>query len=104
MVQPYKDRLLILESWMTELQRPDLYWQFYQEINYPACMPFNFELLFMEWQGGEIQKFLDAFQAGLRPQDCPVYVLGNHDQPRFASKVGQTAAPSGALLLLALPG
>lgn len=104
-VAEYEDRLLILESYILERQRPDLYWRYYHEINKPFCIPFNFELVFMNWSASEIQKFIDAFQQGLRDQDTPIYVLGNHDNPRFATKVRNIAADrAGALLLLSLPG
>ena len=40
---------------------------------------------------------------------CPVgawpnWVLGNHDQPRIATRVGQPQARVAAMLLFALPG
>ena len=103
-VGSYNNRLLVLETFMLERNRPELYWQFYKEINKPFCLPFNFELIFMDWSANQIQAFIDNFEAGLRDYDLPVYVLGNHDQPRFASRVGPAAARAGALLLLTLPG
>jgi len=103
-VGEYDDRLLVLESFILERHKPELYWQFYNEIDKPFCLPFNFELIFMDWSAKEIQTFVDAFQAGLRKQDLPIYILGNHDQPRFASKAGPDNLRAGALLLLCLPG
>jgi alpha-glucosidase len=34
----------------------------------------------------------------------PSYAFGNHDQPRIASRIGEAAARSSAVLLLTLPG
>ena len=103
-VSDYENRFLVLESYILERHKPELYWQFYKEIDKPFCLPFNFELIFMEWSAAEIQQFVDEFQVGLREYDLPIYILGNHDQPRFASKVGSEALRGGALLLLSLPG
>lgn len=103
-VSEYDDRLVILESYILERHRPELYWMYYKEIDKPSSLPFNFELIFMDWSASEIQKFVDAFQGGLRDYDLPVYVLGNHDQQRFATKAGPQAVRNGALILFGLPG
>ena len=40
----------------------------------------------------------------LKSNYLPIYVLGNHDQPRLASRIGPEAARTAALLQLTLPG
>jgi alpha-glucosidase len=66
--------------------------------------PFNFNLISMPWMVAEYRKFLDEFNAVVRPQDIPNYVLGNHDQPRVASRVGQARARMLAMLQFTMRG
>ncbi len=58
----------------------------------------------MPWSASGFQQYIDRFQSGLEKQDHPLYVLGNHDVPRFSSSVGPQAARTGAMLLTTLPG
>ncbi len=100
----YPDRLVVLETWMMERAQPALYWDFYRAVPDEICIPFNLELMFMEWSATEFQNFVDEFQSGLRSHDHPLYVLSNHDLPRLASAIGSEAARTAAVLLLTLPG
>lgn len=67
-------------------------------------MPFNFSLLGMKWQAQEVRKRVDALERIIPPGGWPNYVLGNHDEPRLASKLGKRAARVAAVLLLTLRG
>ena len=49
-------------------------------------------------------KMIDAYEAALPPGAWPNWVLGNHDQPRIASRVGAAQARVAAMLLLTLRG
>jgi alpha-glucosidase len=40
----------------------------------------------------------------MQPGYTPIYTVGNHDEPRIASRVGPLAARTAALMLLTLPG
>ena len=44
------------------------------------------------------------YEAALPPGGWPNWVLGNHDQPRIAARVGQAQARIAAMLLLTLRG
>jgi alpha-glucosidase len=66
--------------------------------------PFNFNLIGLAWDAVVYKKFVDDFEAALEPQDWPNYVLGNHDQPRVASRLGQMRARAAALLQFTLRG
>lgn len=100
----FDNKLIMFESWFYERAKPSLYHDFYRSLNRDRCLPFNFELIFMDWDAAKLQAFLDGFQQGLRDGDVPAYMLGNHDVQRFASKVGEHNARLGAVLLLTLPG
>ena len=67
-------------------------------------MPFNFTLLYAPWTAGEVRKRVDDLEAALPPGAWPNYVLGNHDEPRLATRFGAHATRVAAMLLLTLRG
>ncbi len=96
----YPDKYMITEVYGPI---PDLM-KFYQVCNPKIHSPFNFNFLTMSWSAVEYKKFVDEFENALTPQDLPTYVLGNHDRPRVASRVGLGRARLLALMLLTLRG
>ncbi len=67
-------------------------------------MPFNFTLLSVPWSAEAVRRTVDAMEAALPRGAWPNWVLGNHDEPRIASRIGPAAARSAMLLLLTLRG
>jgi alpha-glucosidase len=67
-------------------------------------LPFNFQLLQASWSARDIGHLVDTYEAGLPPGAWPNWVLGNHDRPRIASRVGIDQANVAAMLLLTLRG
>jgi alpha-glucosidase len=67
-------------------------------------VPFNFELLEANWNARGIAAFVDRYLAVLPPGAWPNWVLGNHDTPRVASRLGPAQARVAAMLLLTLRG
>ena len=67
-------------------------------------VPFNFHLLFATWDAARIRTIVDAIEAALPDGAWPNWVLGNHDQRRIASRLGQAQARVAMLLLLTLRG
>ena len=67
-------------------------------------LPFNFQLIGMVWNPRAIIDAVDKYEAALPPHGWPNWVLGNHDQPRLASRLGAAQARVAALLLLTLRG
>ena len=67
-------------------------------------VPLNFELLEADWNARGIAAFVDRYLAVLPPGAWPNWVLGNHDTPRVASRLGPAQARVAAMLLLTLPG
>jgi alpha-glucosidase len=67
-------------------------------------LPFNFQLIGAEWQAGRIDRLVRDYEAALPQGAAPNWVLGNHDKPRIASRVGPTMARLAAMLLLTLRG
>lgn len=66
--------------------------------------PFNFSLLSARWHARSLEKLIAEYEAALPSGGWPNWVLGNHDRPRIASRVGADQARTAAMLLLTLRG
>ena len=77
---------------------------FYGEHLDELHMPFNFSLLGVRWQAQEVRRRVEALEDAVPPNGWPNYVLGNHDEPRLASRLGNNPARVAAMLLLTLRG
>ena len=51
-------------------------------------LPFNFRLMYEPWRADAMRRSVDEMEAALPDFAWPNYVLGNHDQPRLASRFG----------------
>ena len=69
-----------------------------------AHMPFNFALLSTLWRARSIERIIADYEKALPIGAWPNWVLGNHDRPRVASRIGQEQARVAAMLLLTLRG
>lgn len=68
-------------------------------------MPFNFAFVRQTpWEPKAIRKVVDGVEAALPPGAWPNYVMGNHDEPRLASRFGKDQVRVAAMLLLTLRG
>ncbi|MDP8923803.1 MAG: alpha-amylase family glycosyl hydrolase [Chloroflexota bacterium] len=67
-------------------------------------LPSNFSLLTTPWEAGAIAALVERYEALLPPGAWPNWVLGNHDRPRLASRIGSRQARAAAVLLLTLRG
>jgi alpha-glucosidase len=97
----YPDRVLIGELYLPI----DRLVTYYGRDGRGAQLPFNFQLLLMQgWDAATIADIVTRYEAALPPGGWPNWVLGNHDRPRIASRVGRAQARVAALLLLTLRG
>ncbi len=99
-VDDFNDRLLIGEIYLP-LERLVAY---YGRDLRGAHLPFNFTLLSAPWHARTIAKLVDEYEAALPAGGWPNWVLGNHDRPRIASRLGPQHARIAAMLLLTLRG
>ncbi len=67
-------------------------------------LPFNFHLIAASWTPTAIASLISAYETKLPPGGWPNWVLGNHDRPRLASRVGAAQVRVAAMLLLTLRG
>ncbi|HEY8611266.1 MAG TPA: alpha-amylase family glycosyl hydrolase [Roseomonas sp.] len=96
----YPDRVLIGEIYLP-IERLVTY---YGRDMKGAHLPFNFQLIFAAWNARQIARIVEEYEAALPRGGWPNWVLGNHDQKRIATRVGQAGARLAAMLLLTLRG
>ncbi len=96
----YADRVLIGEIYLPVEQLVTYYGQ---NLN-GANLPFNFQLLQTAWNAASIAAIMVEYEAALPPGAWPNWVLGNHDNARIASRIGEAQARVAAVLLLTLRG
>jgi alpha-glucosidase len=99
LLERYGEKLLIGEIYLPV----DRLVRYYGE-NRGAHLPLNFQLIGAPWQPAAIAAIVQSYEAALGAGDWPNWVLGNHDQPRIASRVGSAQARVAAMLLLTLRG
>jgi alpha-glucosidase len=97
-----RDRLLIGEIYLP-IDRLATYYGSHPH-RLEAHMPFNFQLLELPWRADVIGEAILGYEAALPAHGWPNWVLGNHDRPRIASRVGPAQARVAAMLLLTLRG
>ena len=84
----FDDRVLVGEVYLP-VERLVVY---YGSAGEGIHLPFNFQLLSLPWEPRPIVEAIDRYEALLPPSAWPNWVLGNHDRPRVASRVGEAQA------------
>jgi alpha-glucosidase len=91
-----------------ELHHPDFdtWVEYYGERQDEIHVPFNFHVLNSPWTASAVRRAVEGVQGVLPAGAWASWVLGNHDQPRFASaeRAGRDQARAGMLMLLTLRG
>ena len=110
----YRSFRALLESYpgdrvsIGELHHPDFdrWAEYYGERQDEIHVPFNFHVINSPWAAEAVRRAVEGVEGALPPGAWASWVLGNHDQPRFASRerAGRDQARVGMLLLLALRG
>jgi alpha-glucosidase len=96
----YDDRLLIGEAYLPI----DRLMDYYGDDLTGFHLPFNFHLITTPWDPAQIAALVADYEAALPAGAWPNWVLGNHDRPRVASRIGREQARVAAMLLLTLRG
>lgn len=99
-VEEYPDTFMVTEVY-TDL--PELI-KMYQTVSKQFYAPFNFSFITLPWRADRHREFVDAYDGQVGEMFHPTYVLGNHDKPRIASRIGHDQARIAAMLLLTLRG
>jgi alpha-glucosidase len=99
-VDEFEDRVLIGEIYLPLEKLVTYYGR-----DLRGChLPFNFSLLLVEWRARVIAELVEQYEKLLPAGGWPNWVLGNHDRPRVASRIGRAQARIAAMLLLSLRG
>lgn len=98
---PGREAVSVGEIHLFDLSRWVLY---YGENLDELHMPFNFQLLNLDWNANAVHQAVGRLESVLPPGAWPNYVLGNHDESRIASRIGVEQARIAAMLLLTLRG
>lgn len=96
-----KGKLMIGEM---DILSPDELLKFQRVCTEELYLPFNFNLIKLEWNARAYREFIDRYDGQLGEGNWPNYVLGNHDQKRVASRIGKDVAKVAAMLQLTLRG
>ena len=99
-VDAYKDRMLVGEVYLPV----DRLVTYYGHGGDGVHMPFNFQLVTLSWNAQTIATAVRNYEASLPSYGWPNWVLGNHDNPRVASRAGRNQTRVAAMLLLTLRG
>ena len=94
------ERVLIGEIYLPV----DLLMHYYGRDRPGVHLPFNFQLIDMTWDARTLAAAITDYEAALPRGGWPNWVLGNHDRPRVATRLGQAQARVAAVLLLTLRG
>jgi len=99
-VNEFPDRVLIGEIYLPAERLVAYYGRDLSGVH----LPFNFALLGAPWYARQLGKLIDEYEAALPRGGWPNWVLGNHDRPRLATRIGRDQARVAAMLLLTLRG
>jgi alpha-glucosidase len=100
-VDAYPERVLIGEIYLP-IERLVAYYG--SDERKGVHLPFNFQLLQTAWKAADINRIVAEYEALMEPHMWPNWVLGNHDRPRVASRVGAAQARVAAMMLLTFRG
>ena len=67
-------------------------------------LPFNFALMENAWRADVLRRVIADYEASLPAHGWPNWVIGSHDAPRIAGRLGEAQARVAAMLLLTLRG
>jgi alpha-glucosidase len=99
-VEEYSERMIVGEIYLP-VERLMAY---YGASGEGAHLPFNFQLIGLPWKARTIAAAVERYEAMLPSYTWPNWVLGNHDKPRIATRIGAAQARVAAMLLLTLRG
>ncbi len=97
----YGDRVLVGEIFLPN----DRHARWYGTPDRPQVhLPFNFQLIENRWDAAVLRAVIDAYQRSLPDFGWPNWVIGSHDAPRIAARIGEAQARVAAMLILTLRG
>jgi alpha-glucosidase len=99
-LEEYQNKFMVTEAW-SPVERLI---ENYNIVGKDFYAPFNFGLITLPWRADLHREYIDKYDHGVGSAYLPTYVLGNHDKPRIATRIGRESARLGAMLQLTLRG
>jgi len=99
-IDEFPERVMIAEAYMP-VEKLAAY---YGRDLAGAHLPFNFTLIDTPFESRAIAALIERYEKALPEGAWPNWVMGNHDRPRLASRIGPENAALAAVLLLTLRG
>lgn len=97
----YGERLLVGEIFLPN----DRHARWYGSPARPQVhLPFNFQLIENPWDARKLAHVITDYEASLPAHGWPNWVIGSHDAPRIAARIGEAQGRVAAMLLLTLRG
>jgi alpha-glucosidase len=96
----YSERMMVGEIYLP-MERLMAY---YGSEGKGAHLPFNFHLVHVPWTPRDIASVVENYESSLPIFGWPNWVLGNHDNHRLASRIGEAQIRIAGMLLLTLRG
>jgi alpha-glucosidase len=96
----FPDRVLLGEIYLPIERLVAYYGRDLQGVHFP----YNFALLTAKWEARSLARLIEEYEAALPSGGWPNWVLGNHDRPRLATRIGPHQARVAAMLLMTLRG
>ncbi len=101
LVEEFGDKILLGEIYLP----PERLVAYYGSPRAPELhLPHNFELIFTPWRPEALAATIRCLEDQLPEGAWPTWLLGNHDRPRLASRLGPAQTRIAAMLLLTLRG
>ena len=94
------DRMMVGEVYTLDTALAGKYYGHDDELH----LVLNLSLVNLPWDPQLMRGYVEGFEAGLPELAHPTVVLGSHDEPRLATRVGGRQARTAAMLLLTLRG
>jgi alpha-glucosidase len=101
-----KDTILIVEAYPDKrtIDAIPAYKKYYERGKKSGVMPFNMEFIYLSWDAKAYAQYVSTYITQISSLGPPIYVLGNHDRARVATRLEQDQAKISAVLQLTLPG
>jgi alpha-glucosidase len=97
----YGERVLVGETWPPVERMMPYYGERLDEFH----LPFNLQLVLQPaWEAHALRRLVEQYEGALPSGAWPNWVLGNHDRPRVATRLGRGQARVAQMLLLTLRG
>ena len=101
----YNQRMMVGEVYLPNLDLVKYYGNPRPDGKLDEChLPFNFQLIQMEWNAEIVRMAVAAYESALPANGWPNWVMGNHDQHRIATRLGNEQARVANMLLMTLRG